>query len=335
MRTPPLLRRCLMLEPLSPVEWSDTALLPANLPEDMPQAALAVALLQKYKQQQEQQGEQDSSQGSCHCAPKRADLATCAASIPAAVDLACKFTDGFKGLAARQTQLQDDHLPPGYMEYLPSRSAMCDALPVLAHLCQLQQLHEQGLPKRDKVEGSDTDSAGPLTTVATLLAPSAAASSALANHAERLQREWQAVRGWQGVNWDQGVKDGEADISDKDGVGQHGHCSCGGRPAPEQYHAEAKRAQGEYLWARGIVMSRAIHLWGGPTLVPGLDLLNHGCPPNVYCMVRCAREPGFVNAFPASRPHKCSPSCQPHTLASLWFVWLSPWGSLLCWAFDF
>ncbi|GAX76099.1 hypothetical protein CEUSTIGMA_g3542.t1 [Chlamydomonas eustigma] len=39
----------------------------------------------------------------------------------------------------------------------------------------------------------------------------------------------------------------------------------------------------DYVWARCIVSSRAIQLWSGPTLVPGVDFLNHDRQPNVVC----------------------------------------------------
>ncbi len=39
-------------------------------------------------------------------------------------------------------------------------------------------------------------------------------------------------------------------------------------------------------WAQGVAWSRAIHLWAGPTLVPGFDFINHHAPPNVVCMAR-------------------------------------------------
>jgi hypothetical protein len=41
-----------------------------------------------------------------------------------------------------------------------------------------------------------------------------------------------------------------------------------------------------YSWARCCVWSRAITLWGGPSLVPLADLMNHRHPPTVVCMAR-------------------------------------------------
>ncbi len=39
----------------------------------------------------------------------------------------------------------------------------------------------------------------------------------------------------------------------------------------------------QLCWAQGLVWSRAIQLWSGPTFVPLADLLNHNHPPNVMC----------------------------------------------------
>ncbi|KAF5836936.1 hypothetical protein DUNSADRAFT_5213 [Dunaliella salina] len=64
-------------------------------------------------------------------------------------------------------------------------------------------------------------------------------------------------------------------------------CTCSGNSSSGPHsRGPAWCLPSQYLWARGLVWSRAIHLWSGPTFVPAIDLLNHAYPPNIRCMVR-------------------------------------------------
>ena len=56
----------------------------------------------------------------------------------------------------------------------------------------------------------------------------------------------------------------------------------------------------EWLWAYCIVKSRALNLWGGPSLVPVVDLLNHTFPPNVRVSCRCGSSEKSIYSPPST-----------------------------------
>jgi len=74
----------------------------------------------------------------------------------------------------------------------------------------------------------------------------------------------------------------------------------------------------EYVWARGIVASRAIRLWGGPTLVPLVDFLNHHHPPSVFAGVGRTEPPGTKS--PYSPPSTPSSHSSEDSGGSLWWL---------------